>query len=68
MTGNACEDCKWFDSSTHARDIEGGFCRVLPPAVDKRTGAARWPTVGYDDWCSQFDAQPNVGGEEVATK
>lgn len=53
---NRCESCRFWDTSTHAEHLpDGGFCRVLPPSLDKRLGIARWPTTEAEDWCGRWN-------------
>ena len=54
-----CENCKWWDNSSQAREVEAsGACRVNPPGRDKRSGLAVWPFTEDVDWCGSFAPDP----------
>ena len=52
---NRCEDCGYWDNSSHARDHENtGACRVSPPKADRHTHIAYWPFTEDVDSCGSF--------------
>ena len=56
MSGEKCDGCRFYHwwSTQYS-----GQCRRYPPKIVDRH-AERWPNVGPDDWCGEFE--PKVEG------
>jgi len=48
---DACARCRWFVYGNFPCSRNGACRRHAPVPVQ----TARWPTVGEDDWCGDFE-------------
>ena len=63
MSGAAsktCEHCHWFRRGTaetrDSRRVPGdrGLCMHSPPTATGEAGLGKWPIVGLNHWCGQW--------------
>lgn len=52
-TRRRCSSCRF---GFFWREYEDGQCRRRPPARNE-TSERRWPAVGHDQWCGEYQAR-----------
>lgn len=59
----SCSDCRFFHRDAHG----SGTCRRYGPALPIES-YGRWPRVGPEEWCGDFQVSERLAPCEICTK
>ncbi len=63
MTEHAsCRTCRYWHGFKHT-NYSTGWCRKDAPKIVGTYKERQWPTTSPDDWCGQYDKEPETAEE-----